>query len=263
MILTVLAMRGDAAQTPGKSSCDTLPRDPGKVSQATKTTLFVAERIHKPAQMCLKCSMFQPDLFIKNAPADDAEFPREIERVAQFAVGDRHEAEEPSSSSETDLDLPAVLERLAGVSARPRYTYMVLNLIARAAGQTDSAGPYVREGGVATPVRDWLTAALMPMAHRDVRRRAIVAQVRDDLERRDALPDDADLAEQAIGAEVQARIMRSGRTNVSRAVSDLVRAGLIRRHYQGFRVDHKNRGGQREAVYTLAPIVRRALGKGH
>jgi hypothetical protein len=30
-----------------------------------------------------------------------------------------------------------------------------------------------------------------------------------------------------------------------------VNAGLLRRHYQGYRVDHRNRGGQRHAVYTL------------
>jgi hypothetical protein len=222
---------------------------------------FGAQRIHKDTQMCLKCSMFQPDLFVERASASDGGIPLEIERVAQSSTVDRSEAAEPLSSSGADLDLPAVLERLACVSARPRYTYMVLNLIARAAGQTNSAGPYVSEGGVATPVRDWLTAALIPMAHRDVRRRAIVAQVRADLERRAALPDDAELAEQVIGEEVHARVLRSGRTNVSRAVSDLVRAGLIRRHYQGYRVDHKNRGARREAVYTLAPIVRRALGK--
>lgn len=205
--------------------------------------------------------MFQPDLFTKNAPGGDDQIPLEIERVAQFSAGVQPEAAHPLSPSDADLDLPAVLERLAGVSARPRYTYMVLNLIARAAGQTDSAGPYVREAGVVTPVRDWLTAALMPMAQRDARRRVVVAQVRADLEHRNVLPTDPQLAEQAISEEVRARILRSGRTNVSRAVSDLVRAGLIRRHYQGFRIDHQNRGAQREAVYTIAPAVRRILGK--
>lgn len=205
--------------------------------------------------------MFQPDLFIKIAPAGEDETPFELERTAQSLVVESPVSAEPRSVADADLDLPAVLERLAGVSARPRYTYMVLNLIARAAGQTDSAGPYVREGEVAMPIRDWLTAALMPMAHRGVRRQAVVAQVRADLERDDGLPDDAKLAEQVVSEEVQARILRSGRTNVSRAVSDLVRAGLVRRHYQGFRVDHKNRGAQREAVYTIAPIARRVLGK--
>ncbi|MDB5701252.1 MAG: hypothetical protein JWL66_1451, partial [Sphingomonadales bacterium] len=91
---------------------------------------------------------------------------------------------------------------------------MVLNLIARAAGQTDSAGPYVCEAGKAIPVRDWLTAALMPMAQRDARRRAVVAEVRAGLEDRNSLPSDPELAEQAISEEVHARILRSGRTNV-------------------------------------------------
>lgn len=62
-------------------------------------------------------------------------------------------------------------------------------------------------------------------------------------------------------AQVQERIIRSGRTSVSRTVSDLVKAGLLRRHYQGFRVDHPNRGAQREAVYTVLPEVRRALAR--
>jgi hypothetical protein len=44
-------------------------------------------------------------------------------------------------------------------------------------------------------------------------------------------------------------------------VSELVRAGLVRRHYQGYRVDHVNRGAQRNAVYTIVPEVRRALAR--
>ena len=160
-----------------------------------------------------------------------------------------------------DLDLPGVLERIANLSARPRYTFMVLNLIATAAGQSDRAGPHIYEDGRAIPIRDWLSDALLPMAQRDARRRAIVDQVRTDLEDRNELPGDLGLAGEAIGKEVRRRLLHSGRTNVSRAVSDLVRAGLIRRHYQGYRVDHENRGAQREAVYTIDPAVRRALGK--
>jgi hypothetical protein len=34
---------------------------------------------------------------------------------------------------------------------------------------------------------------------------------------------------------------------------------LVHRHYQGYHVDHENRGAQREAVYTLLPGVRAAL----
>ena len=73
------------------------------------------------------------------------------------------------------------------------------------------------------------------------------------------LPVDETAAEQAVTAEVQARLRRSGRTNVSRAVTELVRLGLLRRHYQGYRVDHHNRGAQRQAVYTVTDDTRRAL----
>lgn len=160
-----------------------------------------------------------------------------------------------------DMDLPALLERLAATSTRPRYTFMVLNLIARAAGASDSAGPYVREKGKAIPVRDWLSDAMLPMAQRDARRLAVVEQVRLDLEGKGLLPPNRKAAERVVAEEVRNRLVHSGRTNVSRAVSDLVRAGMLQRHYQGYRVDHCNRGGRREAVYTIAPAVQRALGK--
>lgn len=159
------------------------------------------------------------------------------------------------------LDLPALLERLAEVSERPRYTFMVLNLIARAAGSSDSAGPYVREAGKRVPVRDWLCDALLPLAQRDGRRKAIVAQVRADLEERGVMPADKGEADTLVTEELRERLRQSGRCSVSRAVSDLVRAGLVRRHYQGFRVDHHNRGAKREAVYTILPQVRQALGR--
>ena len=209
--------------------------------------------------------MFQPDLFAKAAPAGEHEIQREIAREISRVSDRRISVSQHGSRSRTvsreDLDLPAVLERIADISLRPRYTFMVLNLIARAAGQSDSAGPYIRENGRAIPIRDWLSNALLPMAQRDARRLSVVAQVRASLEDRDQLPCDARLAEQVIAEEVRARLRHSGRTNVSRAVSDLVRAGLVRRHYQGFRVDHENRGAQREAVYTITSVVKRALGR--
>jgi hypothetical protein len=91
----------------------------------------------------------------------------------------------------------------------------------------------------------------------------MIAAVRSQLlAKADASEDAGDLAQQQ-NDEVEARILRSGRTNASRAVSDLVRAGLLHRHYQGYRVDHPNRGAQREAVYTIAPDVRLALASGY
>lgn len=205
--------------------------------------------------------MFQPDLFIKDTVAEGTDLTADF--VTRRGVSARQRAAPIAPTEENDLlDLPAVLERLARISSRPRYTFMVLNLIARAAGRSNSAGPYVQENGQAIPVRDWLSSALLPMAQRDVRRRAVVAQVRADLERNGLLPPNQEAAEKLIAAGVRERLLHSGRTNVSRAVSDLVRAGLIHRHYQGYRVDHSNRGAQREAVYTIIPAVRSALGKG-
>lgn len=158
-------------------------------------------------------------------------------------------------------DMPSVIERLATVSSRPRYAFMVLNLIARVAEQGGKAGPYVVEGNCAVRLRDWLCDALSPMAGRDPKRVALTEQVRAELEGQGALPDNDKAAARAVDEAVRARVRASGRCNVSRAVSELVRAGLVRRHYQGWRVDHHNRGARREAVYTLTPAALGALGK--
>lgn len=97
------------------------------------------------------------------------------------------------------------------------------------------------------------------MGHRDPRRQALQERVREELKGQGALPADPVEAERAIDSEVRSRVRVSGKTNVSRAVSDLVRAGLLFRHYQGYCVDHHNRGGQRQAVYTLSPSARDLL----
>ena len=159
-------------------------------------------------------------------------------------------------------DMPSVIERLTNVSSGPRYAFMVLNLIARAAGQGGKAGPYVVEQGCAVRLRDWLCDALSPMAGRDPKRMALVERVRAELEGQGTLSGDAQAAARAVDEAVRDRVRASGRCNVSRAVSELVRAGLVRRHYQGWRVDHHNRGAKREAVYTLTPEALRALGRG-
>jgi hypothetical protein len=159
-----------------------------------------------------------------------------------------------------ELNLPGLIARIADVSPRPRYAFLVLNLIAKAAGNNSgSAGPYVVDGGRRIPVRDWLCDSLVPIAKRDARRLTIVNEVKAALDARNALPADAKEAARIVDMEVRARVRRSGRCNVSRAVSDLVRAGLIRRHYQGYRVDHHNRGAQREAVYTITDAAAAAL----
>lgn len=65
------------------------------------------------------------------------------------------------------------------------------------------------------------------------------------------LTGDAQETQRTIAEEMRARMRTTGKSNLSRAVSELVNADLMRRHYQGYHVDHRNRGGQRHAVYTL------------
>lgn len=156
-------------------------------------------------------------------------------------------------------DLPALLARLQDASERPRYAFMVLNLIARASGPSGRAGPYVREGETLVPVRDWLSDALAPMAGRAPSRVALTGVVRDALAKAGELPADAQEADRTVAAEVAERMRRTGRTNVSRAVSDLVRAGLLHRYYKGYRVDHDHRGAGRQAVYVVTADARAAL----
>ena len=67
--------------------------------------------------------------------------------------------------------------------------------------------------------------------------------------------DVASMVEAALSEEARA----VGKANVSRAVSDLVRAGLVRRYYAGRITDHVNRGGRRMAVYRVAPPVLNAI----
>lgn len=174
-------------------------------------------------------------------------FPPKVEAIA--------------SLEEDDVDLRSVLDRLATISARPRYAFMVLHLIVKVAGPSGQAGPYVRDPDGPVPVRDWVSDALTPMAQRKPQRLALIEAVRNELARAGTLPADPAEAKSFIDAEVKNRVRRSGRSNVSRAVSELVRAGLLTRHYQGYRVDHQNRGAQRQAVYTVTKHARLALGR--
>ena len=136
---------------------------------------------------------------------------------------------------------------------------MLLTLIAEASAATGRAGPYVRVGDRSVTIRDWLCDAMNPVGRRKPRRLQMCAKVRDELASLGALPqEDAD-ADKAVDTEVRRRLRQSGRTNVSRAVSELVRAGLLQRYYKGDYVDHHNRGGQRQAVYTITEETRRAL----
>lgn len=168
-----------------------------------------------------------------------------------------------SPQTEKPLDLPGIMRAITVNSARPRYTFMVLDLIARAAGREGVAGPHVRDGGQMVPIREWLSTVIAPSATRHHLRKSTAQDVRRRMEAQGLLPDDIAEAERLVESEVANRVRASGMTAVSRAVSELVRAGLIRRHYQGYRVDHENRGAQRLAVYTVPAPVRSVLERGY
>lgn len=157
------------------------------------------------------------------------------------------------------IGMTDIVRTVAKHSKRPRYTFMVLDLIARAARSDGEAGPLVRTGEALVPIREWLAATIAPSAARYRQRRATVEKVREGLLAAGELPSDPAEAECLIDKLVGERVLESGMTAVSRAVSELVGAGLITRHYQGYCVDHENRGAQRQAVYTVAQDVLAAL----
>ncbi|RXR23686.1 hypothetical protein [Sphingobium fluviale] len=145
---------------------------------------------------------------------------------------------------------------LAGASARPRYAFLVLQLVADARGK---AGPIISAGGSPMLLRDWLCGQLMPMSSQPARRAGLRARVTAAIAGelcgdpvRDAVRIDQAVEEQALAV---------GTANVSRAISDLARAGLMTRHYAGYATNHENRGGGRHAVYVVEPDVLRLLRK--
>ncbi|AMK26114.1 hypothetical protein [Sphingobium sp. TKS] len=168
----------------------------------------------------------------------------------------------PVSDLVPEAGLSDVVHAIAKHSSRPRYTFMVLDLIARVARSNGQAGPLVRDGEALVPIREWLAATIAPSAARHHQRRATIGKLRSALAASGALPLDPAEAERFVETQVSERIRDSGMTAVSRAVSELVRAGLIKRHYQGYRVDHENRGAGRHAVYTVPETVRNALHPG-
>lgn len=162
-----------------------------------------------------------------------------------------------SATATTPASLGSIFQRLAAGSARPRYAFLVLNLISEAAGPAGRAGPFVERGEGPVMLRDWLAGELMPLSGRDRRRDALRARVMADLAPK--LSGDPDKDAALIEAAVEEEALAVGKANVSRAVSDLVRAGLVRRHYAGRARNHRNRGGQRLAVYAVEPEVMAAI----
>src|SRR3546814_17882792 len=97
------------------------------------------------------------------------------------------------------------------------------------------------------------------MGSRDPRRKALADRVKSELVSDGRLPADAVAAKTIIDDELRQRVRTAGRANVSRAVSDLVREGMLHRPYQGYSVAHYNRGARRQGVYTLSRVATQLL----
>lgn len=153
----------------------------------------------------------------------------------------------------------AIYAALAAASPRPRYAFLVLQLVAEAADTRGRAGPYVGRRHEAMLLRDWLCTQLLPLSEQAARRGALRARVTASLA--DRLTGDPAADAARINHAVEEQVLDVGRANVSRSISDLVRAGLVTRHYAGYATNHENRGGGRHAVYVVEPGVLRLLGK--
>lgn len=146
---------------------------------------------------------------------------------------------------------------LSEVSRRPRYAFLVLQLVAEIADEEGRAGPYVRTGTKPVLLREWLCTQLLPMSEQTVRRAALRARVTGLLATE--LTGNSEADRQRIDDAVEQQVLAVGRANISRAISDLVRAGLVTRHYAGYATNHRNRGGGRHAVYVVRQEVLRLL----
>lgn len=154
----------------------------------------------------------------------------------------------------------SIYATLAKVSARPRYAFLVLQLVTEAADARGRAGPLVRDGSSHPPyLRDWLCTQLLPLSERNDRRFALRARVIETLG--DRLGGNTQADEALIAGAVEEQVLAAGRSNVSRAISDLVKAGFLSRHYAGYATSHANRGGGRHAVYSVEPHILAALGR--
>jgi hypothetical protein len=146
---------------------------------------------------------------------------------------------------------------LTDVSARPRYAFLLLQLVAELADERGHAGPFVRCGSEQMLLRDWLSTQLLPMSEQKRRRARLRSRIEASL--RPSLTGEPELDDPRIEQAVEDQVLAVGRANVSRAISDLVRAKLMTRHYAGYATNHHNRGGGRHVVYVVEPWVLRLL----
>ena len=148
---------------------------------------------------------------------------------------------------------------LARASRRPRYAFLVLQLVAEVADGRGQAGPRVMINRQPQLLRDWLCSQLLPLSEQVARRSALRDRVAVTLA--DRLTGDPDIDAARLDHAVEEQVHAAIGANVSRAISDLVRAGLMTRFYAGYAANHANRGGGRHAVYVVKPFVLQLLRK--
>ena len=153
--------------------------------------------------------------------------------------------------------LGSLYDILSKCSARPRYALLLLQLVAELADGNGQAGPFIDTGSEKLLLRDWLSIQLNPLSERCGKRPIMEARIK--AEAASALTGDAEEDAAMIRRNMEQRARVVGRANVSRSISDLVKAGLMTRYYSGYATDHCNRGGGRHAVYVVAPNVLRLL----
>jgi len=134
------------------------------------------------------------------------------------------------------IDLGVIFDRLSVHSRRPRFAFMVLNLLSEAADSRGRAGPLVTHNGETLPVRLWLGGTLARMGENHRRRADMRRRVATMIEQA-AEPDEGQVVtpptEEDLDKAVQERARVTSGANVSRAVSDLVKCGLVKRAYAG------------------------------
>lgn len=159
------------------------------------------------------------------------------------------------------LTVGAILDRLAESSRRPRFSFLLLSLLAEVADERGAAGPFIIEDNHHLPVREYLAARLAGLAKHDRRRQALRERIANEVAAAGGTSSQPDLftRQARIDEEVEALVRAEAARNVSRCITDLERAGLCSRYYAGRTVDHRNRGGRRHAVYVVSPEVLAAL----
>lgn len=153
--------------------------------------------------------------------------------------------------------LGSIYALLSQASRRPRYAFLVLQLVAELADQNGRAGPFVRSQSGTVLLRDWLCEQLLPISEQSGRRTALRTRIKSAIE--GSLSGNPDLDAARVERAVDEQVRAVGRANVSRAVSELVKAGIMSRFYQGYATNHEHPGGRRNVVYVINPEVLRLL----